>query len=185
MLFRSIQMQIFGADAIKGRQAAHEHEVQAFVSEGLLDHQLIGRRLDNAQQAGIALGIGAGFTDVALGKGVTACAVMNAVYGLAECASELGCALAVMLHEVISDALRRLGSDAGQAAQRLAQKLQTGGGFHAKQKNSERQFEARRQRQAGRHARHFFASGGFGLAHGIIESGSNEIFEHVFIVTKQ
>jgi hypothetical protein len=38
-------------DAIERRQASHEHEVEAAEREGLLDHQLVGGRLDDALAA--------------------------------------------------------------------------------------------------------------------------------------
>jgi hypothetical protein len=49
---------------------------------------------------------------------------------LRQCASELRRAFTVVLQQVIRHALRRLGSDTGQAAQAVSEKIQAGRCFH-------------------------------------------------------
>jgi hypothetical protein len=118
------QMNIFRADAVQRRQPAHQHEVQALVGQRLFDHQLIGRRLDHAQQAAVALFVAAHVADIFFGDGIAQRAVMDGADRLVQRARQHVRAFAVMLQQVERHALRRLRTDAGQPAQCLRQEFQ-------------------------------------------------------------
>ena len=51
---QAVEADLLRADAVQRRQPPHQHEVQAAVARRLLDGQLVGRSLDDAQQRRIA-----------------------------------------------------------------------------------------------------------------------------------
>ena len=71
MLFRSdefAEFDVVWADAVERAQAPHEDEIQAVVAVRLFDRKLVGRGFNDAQQAAVALGRGAGVAQLGFGK---------------------------------------------------------------------------------------------------------------------
>ena len=122
-------MDVARADAVQRREPAHEHEIEAFEGEGLLDHDLVRGRLHHAQLGEIALAVLAGLADHLLGEGIAQGAVTDGLQRLGERLAQAGGGVAVVLQQVESHALRGLGADAGQPAQRFGQEGKTGGRF--------------------------------------------------------
>ena len=84
----------------------------------MLDHQEVGRRLDDAQQRRVALRRAAQRADRVLGERVAALAVTDLLRRMLERARQRAGAGAVVLQQVQRHSLRRPRAHAGQAAQR-------------------------------------------------------------------
>ncbi len=108
----------FGPIAVERRERPHQHEVQALVALRLLHHEEIARRLHDAQERAVAPGRAAQLAHRVLGKAVAFLAVPDFRENLRERAAQSLRARPVALQQVVGHALRRLGSHAGQAAQR-------------------------------------------------------------------
>lgn len=110
-----VQAQLGGALAVEGRNAPHQHVVQAVEGQGLLHHVHVHRRLDHAQGLAVALGREAALAHFGLGEGVAAGAVAQGGEGVEQGLAQLLGALAVALEQVVGHALGRFRADPGQA----------------------------------------------------------------------
>jgi hypothetical protein len=124
---QAVEMNLLRTDAVERREPPHQHEILAAIGQRLLDHDLIGRRFDHAEQRRVALWIAAGSADFEFGEGIAARAMADAIDGPAQRVAKLARAFAVVLQQVIRHALGRLRSNAGQHLERLDQRLQRGG----------------------------------------------------------
>jgi hypothetical protein len=134
-LEQALQPELARAHAIERREPAHEHEVPPLEGQGLLDHGLIGRGLDHAEQAGVASRRGAGLAQLGIGEGVAQPAAPEPAERGIEGTDELARALAVVLQQVVGVALRGTRADPGQPAQGLHQRLEQAGrrgGLHGR-----------------------------------------------------
>jgi hypothetical protein len=108
----------------------HQYKVKSFVCHGLLDHQLVAGRLDHAQQGRIAFRVRADFAQFMFGEGIAFTAVTHTLDCLRERTAERGGAVPVVLHQVVSHALRGFRPDAGKTPQRFGEEFQAGERFH-------------------------------------------------------
>ena len=88
--------------------------VQATVAVAGLDHVLVRRRLDDAQQRGIALGIGAGGADLVFGEVVAARAVAQVLHRACQRPAQHVRTLQIVLHQVVGHAPGRTHAHAGR-----------------------------------------------------------------------
>ena len=123
-LQQSLHLDLPRPDAVQRRQPAQQHEIQARVSHRLLDHQLICRRLDDAQLLRVALRIGARLANFQLGQRVAACAVADSLHRSQQRLAQPHCRLAIVLQQMERDALRRAWPDARQMPQRIDQLIE-------------------------------------------------------------
>src|SRR5690606_8063822 len=115
--------QLFGADAVQGRQVSHEHEIDAPERTGLLDGLEVRRRLHHAQELLVAPLVGADPADLRLAEVVAVPAVGYFRQGSHQRLGDLGGALAVAFEQVKGDALGALRTHAGQALESVEQVL--------------------------------------------------------------
>ena len=105
-LKQTLQPDLLRADAVERAELAHQHEIQSAVSLGALHRRLIGRRLDHAQLAAIALSVLAGCTDRLLAQGIAKLAVTNTLDRLLQGLRQLQGASSVVLQHVKGHARR-------------------------------------------------------------------------------
>ena len=108
----------------------HEHEVASAVAARLLDGNHVGRRLDRAQQRGVALGRGADRTQLLLREHPAAAATHNRLQGGLQRAGQSVRSRSAFLQEMKRHALRRFGSDARQGTQRVDELCEVRRVFH-------------------------------------------------------
>src|SRR5258706_1476679 len=126
-----VEANVARPDPVEGRETAHQYEVHAGVGKPLLDHGEIRRRLDHAQQRGIAARRAAQSADFFLGEVVALCAAPYRRHGFGQGLRELVGTVTVVLQELVGHALRRSRPDAGQHPQGFDQPLETLGGRYA------------------------------------------------------
>ena len=119
-----------GSDAVERREVAHQHEVVAAIAAGLLDRHHVGRRLDHAQREASRCGlpqIAHSAPSVSMRQRPQRPTRSSA------CIQRLGeraRGRPALLQQMKRHALRALGTDAGQRAQRLDQGRQSGRVLH-------------------------------------------------------
>ena len=106
-----------GPDAIERRQTPHENEVAPLISRPLLDRLDVRRRLDDAQERGIAPRVIADPADRDIAEIAAALAVPHPRDGRRQGPRQTFAPLPVTLQEVEGHALGGLGSHPRQAAQ--------------------------------------------------------------------
>src|ERR1700687_351829 len=96
----------------------------------MLDHHQVGGRFYHTQERRIAFGRATQGAELVLGKSIAALAVADRSRRGVERERQPLCPFAVVVQQVARHPMRRLGSDAGQAAQRLGQLLETAEWLH-------------------------------------------------------
>ena len=128
---QDIEPQLLGADAVKGRQVPHQHEVTAGELAGLLDGGHVRRALHHAEQAVLlALGIGADLAAIVLGKGAAVAAMTDFGERPIEQGGQTQAAAALALQQGERHALGRFRAHARQDLQRLHHLIEQGTEFH-------------------------------------------------------
>ena len=115
--------QLLGTDALDRADRALQHVVAAVELLGLLHRDDVAGLLDHAQDRGVAPVVGAEPARGALGDVEAPLAERHAVLGLGDGVGEPERVDLLDLQEVERDALRRLRTDAGQAAELVDQLL--------------------------------------------------------------
>src|SRR5690242_3391435 len=124
------QPQFFRPEPVQRRQPAHQHEVLATITGGLLDRRQFGRRLDHAQHLSITTGTGAQRAQRLLAEIAATLAVADLLHRLRHHPRKPRPALALALKQMKRHPLRTLATHAGQAAQRLDQFGKKWGAVH-------------------------------------------------------
>ena len=124
--------QVFGFDAVQGRDAAAEDMKFAAKSAGAFDADDIHRAFDDADKGGIALRVGTDFAGALLGEGAADFAITNAVSRFDEHGCQLTDSVGVGLNEVHGKAFGGTRANAGETVEgryEINNRLREGGQF--------------------------------------------------------
>ena len=122
-LDQAIEVDFPRADSVQRRQPPHQDEVEAVERQRLLDHQLVGRGLDDAQHGRVAPRRRTDVADLFFGERIAAAALAHACQGIGEARGQVAAGVAVALQQMQRIALGRLGSDPGQPFQCAGQQF--------------------------------------------------------------
>lgn len=129
-LDQPVEMNFFGADAIKRAKPTHQYEIQTVVALGLLHHQQVGWRFHHTQQGSVAPRRAAQGADFFFSKAVAQTTMKDGIQRMRQRTGQFQGALLVALQQMVGHALGRFWADTGQAAQSFNQIFKAGRCFH-------------------------------------------------------
>ncbi len=118
-----VEFEFFRTDAVQRRQVPVQHVVQALKAARAVDGLHVGRALDHAQQAAVALRRAAQGAHVEFGQVAALLATADPLHGIQQHLPQAPAAVAVAHQQVKRHAPRRFRADARQALQGLRQRV--------------------------------------------------------------
>ena len=99
----------------------HQHKIQTIMAMGCFHARYVRRHMHNHQAAAVTLGIGANVAQLAFAKCVATAAMMHLIERILQRPHQLGGTFAIVLQQLVSHALGRLGADVRQHFQSINQ----------------------------------------------------------------
>src|SRR5690606_26339581 len=121
---KAIKLKLIGANTFERSKAPHQHVIETGIAMARFDHVLVGGRLDDAQQRGIAPGVGTRGAEFVFGKTIAHTAMAHTLNSEPQGIRQAGGPLRVMLKQMVSHAARGARSDSRQAPECVDERTQ-------------------------------------------------------------